>query len=1552
MPMSRYEIRNEYSLADPELYRAADKDDPEALLEGVAMAGLVGVLRQIGDLAEFAAEIFHDLHEEVMATAARGHGLMIRVQQLEAEVPSIEKAFLSQTDHSSFFYNAGVDWHPNLRMEQNLVTQGDLPRFVMDSYEECRGPPRLFLLDKFDVAGAGACLKRYTDPASFKVENPEITGADAQREKKIRKAKKKGPRWRNGETPEVLPTSHAKLHQLFLEEAVDNGVNNPARRVKLKRRLNGFPFDTRTGKSYMEKILKTPSPEHKMLQEITVSSPLELPTNDHNGSDLKVLEVRSVSPAADSMGRKRSPPQPYREEIMLNPSMYEMNEVPAEDKICDAPNSYLNVVTDGISSTLDEETGQKDITIDGEGKTEGSLTGYQSDDIASEIDNYVDAPSTMESELETDSELRVKKDFTSSYTKSKPLISDANDEHLHMQSSDSQSTGDSTISDEGSNPSRKEIARVLSSGSQSISAENPQSEKSSVEGFPSSDIPDIAILDAASYQKTAYEDFPVDHPPRPVVSDSTCTGKDTISNHRPNFEQLTSNFFSTDSMSICPHSDSEGDMKKDRAKGATSNEAASLEDEEMGTNLIMHSPSSPSVSDSKSQSGDDSSLTSSGKHLVNEPDGEDAPSVSTVSDILCDSTHGPAAISAYLLHEYDSNVEDINQVENITSALNMCNALSQNRNDTAEMISAEKPVPGILDDEVLKLPENFPSESTDMEHSQENITSTVSTGETLHDDLDNKESNVVSDASNHFSCINEASSGKELVDSSFSSAETIDAEDHYANSYVDNQITSETLILSLVEDTPDCPEASLDAHVRDVIPEEQTTTNEVPELGMPRSYEVVGRTGTVDDVTRNDSVALETSCCTPQNLEDSTDMSETAQKEGINQYSGATGLEITEMSSSEDVKSQDEVHVVLDEADCRTYQSESVEAEMASCVPAVSDDAIIENVNLPMGLHKLVEEHIPYFEDSGLDALENDKDSLSGSHNESCLVEEDENSISDGHKESGLVEEVGETEAVTSDLHTDFCNTINNDHPKSEVLHTVSNSYADSEVEHKFSFFGATRIQSQTGQSFVDSDKDCFQQSGVTNQVSEALSLPVDYGTEETMLLEKIELPPDRLNQELLDSGEKSSELSSLLPINHQQMLGNDDIKGDNNSAFMFSLLNCQPSASELPGVRSYDMNISGYPQDSGSILPPTNLLSVTNQINLDELPPLPPLPPVQWRMGKLQHALATTEGENVKHKELPSEEISSSTASTNDVNSPLQEINHTLIHKELPPEEISSSSASMDIVSSSLQEMNHSSKHKELPSQEISSSTPSSDEFSSSLQEMNHSLKHKELPSQEISSSTPSTDDFSSSLQEINHSLKHKELPAQEVALSTTSTDDVSSSLQEMNHSLIQIVPETTSKEVKVEHSSCILEANSIHETIDLPPRTENEQKQLVVPTLESEVTPPAEEDGVANGSRTVKLPRPRNPLVDDLAALDKSKLRKVTERVRPQIQKVDERDSLLEQIRAKSFNLKPAVTTRPSIQGPKTNLKLAAILEKANAIRQALAGSDEDDEDNWSDS
>ena len=63
MPLVRFEVRNEVGLGDPGLYgggaaaaaaatAAAGEEEPKALLEGVAVAGLIGILRQLGDLVE------------------------------------------------------------------------------------------------------------------------------------------------------------------------------------------------------------------------------------------------------------------------------------------------------------------------------------------------------------------------------------------------------------------------------------------------------------------------------------------------------------------------------------------------------------------------------------------------------------------------------------------------------------------------------------------------------------------------------------------------------------------------------------------------------------------------------------------------------------------------------------------------------------------------------------------------------------------------------------------------------------------------------------------------------------------------------------------------------------------------------------------------------------------------------------------------------------------------------------------------------------------------------------------------------------------------------------------------------------------------------------------------------------------------------------------------------------------------------------------------------------------------------------------------------------
>jgi hypothetical protein len=43
---------------------------------------------------------------------------------------------------------AGAQWHPILLTKQNNLIKSELPNFVRNLYDNCRGPPRLFLLDK------------------------------------------------------------------------------------------------------------------------------------------------------------------------------------------------------------------------------------------------------------------------------------------------------------------------------------------------------------------------------------------------------------------------------------------------------------------------------------------------------------------------------------------------------------------------------------------------------------------------------------------------------------------------------------------------------------------------------------------------------------------------------------------------------------------------------------------------------------------------------------------------------------------------------------------------------------------------------------------------------------------------------------------------------------------------------------------------------------------------------------------------------------------------------------------------------------------------------------------------------------------------------------------------------------------------------------------------------------------------------------------------------------------------------------------------------------
>lgn len=55
MPLVRVQVKSEFELGNPELYKQANNEDPKAVLDGVAVAGLVGILRQLGDLAEYVS---------------------------------------------------------------------------------------------------------------------------------------------------------------------------------------------------------------------------------------------------------------------------------------------------------------------------------------------------------------------------------------------------------------------------------------------------------------------------------------------------------------------------------------------------------------------------------------------------------------------------------------------------------------------------------------------------------------------------------------------------------------------------------------------------------------------------------------------------------------------------------------------------------------------------------------------------------------------------------------------------------------------------------------------------------------------------------------------------------------------------------------------------------------------------------------------------------------------------------------------------------------------------------------------------------------------------------------------------------------------------------------------------------------------------------------------------------------------------------------------------------------------------------------------------------
>ncbi|KAI3440014.1 Protein SCAR (Protein WAVE) [Psidium guajava] len=415
MPLVRFQVRNEYGLGRPELHGEVDREDPKAVLDGVAVAGLVGILRQLGDLAEFAAEVFHGLQEQVATTASRSHKLVVRAQRIEAALPTLEKAILAQTSHIHFAYTAGSDWHARIRNGKHHFIDNDLPRFIMDSYEECRDPPRLHLLDKFDAGGPGSSLRRYSDPTFFRRVSASLDERNVGKvrgDKKVRKMKKRRSFPKNAE----LSRGANHSGRMRFASPIANGKSSPTAAIADSTFKSDFgdhrsTSDFRSGSGYIECIFHASDDMPPEEEESNRSSSSRVMLHEETVDSVSAYEENQV---IDNYSLRRT-----SEESITSKSDHvrweEKTEImePREQKYEGMEDSVTISMTSGVDA--EEADKFRNVNMSDFNHCLNADTSKpkshenQVDDVDSELDNYEDALNTIESESENDVDYQTKR---------------------------------------------------------------------------------------------------------------------------------------------------------------------------------------------------------------------------------------------------------------------------------------------------------------------------------------------------------------------------------------------------------------------------------------------------------------------------------------------------------------------------------------------------------------------------------------------------------------------------------------------------------------------------------------------------------------------------------------------------------------------------------------------------------------------------------------------------------------------------------------------------------------------------------------------------------------------------------------------------------------------------------------------------------------------------------------------------------------------------------------------------------------------------------------
>ena len=130
----------------------------DRVLQACGVAGMVGVLHQLGLLAEQAHEIFEGLTVEATRSAQRVGGLQERLRAATERLADVDDTLSAATqDEISRFCSArpGVAFQPAAEEQSALFTAASRPPSVQAAFDRARPPPRLDLLDPFVPAPPG-----------------------------------------------------------------------------------------------------------------------------------------------------------------------------------------------------------------------------------------------------------------------------------------------------------------------------------------------------------------------------------------------------------------------------------------------------------------------------------------------------------------------------------------------------------------------------------------------------------------------------------------------------------------------------------------------------------------------------------------------------------------------------------------------------------------------------------------------------------------------------------------------------------------------------------------------------------------------------------------------------------------------------------------------------------------------------------------------------------------------------------------------------------------------------------------------------------------------------------------------------------------------------------------------------------------------------------------------------------------------------------------------------------------------------------------------------